>query len=299
MLVQTGRFRTARERAGMVEPPAVDPDPHVRAHLMKPLFDWCLGCGLKRSAKLNQVFSDRGTRMCVAVGIAAATVDDLRKQVAAEHDLLIDMADWLIRDSLRSSVSPYDVGQANERLAALGAMLESGGSAWKVDRSPPGLSLRVSNAERDAFAQATSVDDPATAYLREAWSAAWGVTKNGDLAHAKAVNALEAAFRREVTPRDDSASLGVIARDLRVKPEKLSARFDDARPQSDERRRPHAGALLLEKSLGIIFAANHRHAGADEHVKNSLDDGRDAVTLAAALIAMQRRGFLKRISKEQ
>lgn len=232
--------------------------------------------------------------MCIAIGVVANSLSDLSNQVTQDNDLLIDMADWLVNDSVRPD-SPLYRGRGEEkRLAALNEMLVVGGSAWAVDRDLPGLSLRVSDEERQTYEAATATEDTATAYLREAWAAAWGVSPNGDLACAKAIDALEAAFRREVCPNNDGASLGEIARDLSAKPEKWSARFGDARPRSDERRRPNAGVSLLSEGFGVIFAANHRHGTTDEHSTNSLDDGRDAVTLAAALIAMQRRGFLTR-----
>lgn len=294
-----GRFRTARERAGMVDPPAIDPDPLVRPHLVDPIFNLCAEAGIRRTnTRVNQL-NDRGVRMCVAVGITGSWIGDLRQQVESEPDLLIDLVDWLISERLRALANhdhEYNANRVENWLASVEQLLDTGGSAWTVDRGLPGLSLRVSNEERATYDVATSVADSATDYLREAWAAAWGVSPNGDLAYAKAVDALEAAFRREVCPKDDGASLGEIARDLGAKPEKWAARLADARPQSDDRRRPHAGVSLLGESLGIIFSANHRHGATDDHLKNSLDDGRDAVTMAAALIAMQRRGFLRRAS---
>ena len=71
--------------------------------------------------------------------------------------------------------------------------------------------------------------------------------------------------------------------------------MEDARDASDARRRADAGVSLIESVAGTIFAGNHRHAGAGIHVVNSLNDGRDAVTLAVALIAIQRRDFVTRL----
>lgn len=285
----------------MVGPPRLDPDPHMRPHLVNPVFDWCVGGAIARSPAEDrfQGLTARGSRMCVAIGVVANSLADLSKQVSEDHDLLIDMADWLVSDAVKPDSSLYKGRGEGKRLATLDEMLMIGGSAWAVDRDLPGLSLRVSDEERQVYETATATEDTATAYLREAWAAAWGVSPNGDLACAKAVDALEAAFRREVCPNNDGASLGEIARDLRAKPKTWSARFDDARPRSDDRRRPNAGVSLLSKSLGVIFAANHRHGATDEHSTNSLDDGRDAVTLATALIAMQRRGFLERTAEKR
>ena len=297
-----GRFRSARERAGMVPSPAQDPDPHIRRHLLGPLFEWCLTGHIRRLGTGVNRLNDRGTRLCVAIGIAAARVSDLRKQVESEPDLLIDMLDWLVREHVNGLSSPLEHGFRPNELSDVGswlsfadALLETGGSAWTVDRALPGLAQRVSAAERDELDRATGVDDAAAEYLREAWAAAWGVSPDGEVAYDKAIKALEAMFGPVVAPKNAGATLGQIAGHLHDKPEKWSARMDDARPVDHQRWQRAAGVSLIGSVAGTIFAANHRHARAGIHVANSLDDGRDAVTLAVALIAIQRRGFVTRL----
>lgn len=288
--------------------------------------DWCITQQIaepvspswRGSAGRQAALTQRGRRMCLELDIDAATFDDINEALKRKPALLLRILDWLVRDAHQRLLiaerarNPYGVTVGDHKvyraklkadvqrdINVLQGLLSSGNSAWTIDHAIRGLAHRLSSEERTTYETAISGGDVAAAYLQEAWAAAWGVLPNGDLACAKAVDALEAAFRREVCPNDDGASLGKIARDLRAKPEKWSARLDDARPRSDERRRPNAGVSLLSKSLGVIFAANHRHGATDEHSTNSLDDGRDAVTLATALIAMQRRGFLVRAAKEQ
>ena len=178
--VPTGRFRTARERAGMVEPPRIDPDPRIRPHLVAPLFSLCAEAGIRGASPEVNRLNDRGVRMCVAVGITGSRVTELEQQVEAEPDLLIDLVDWLIRERFGAAARrsyEYDASRVAIWLSSIERFLDTGGSAWTVDRDRPGLSLRVSNEEREAYAAATSVDDPVTAYLSEAWSAAWGVCR--------------------------------------------------------------------------------------------------------------------------
>ena len=282
----------------MIPPPPVDPDPHVREHLAGPLFEWCISRRIRRLGDL----SDRGKRMCVALRIVASTVKGLHGKVRSQPDVLIDMTDWLVSEQVLASrgreglpFGPSELETMRATFARVDNLLESGGSAWTVDLDLPGLTQRVSEAERDDFDRATAVDDPAAKYLREAWAAAWGVSPNGELAYDKAIKALEAMFRPVVAPKNAGATLGQIAGHLEAKPEKWSARMDDARPASGVRRRADAGVSLIEGVAGTIFAGNHRHAGAGTHAANSLDDGRDAVTLAVALIAIQRRGFVTRL----
>ena len=315
--------------AGDLSPTPRAPSPDFEDPLRRFVLDWCNSQEIAESALASwqetvrggSNLSQRGRRLCLELDIDVATLEDIQRQLDQQPTLLLRIIDWLVRaayarlqHAANSPVRPTRIEQmqimlggdveterarrirsARREINDLEGLLASGNSTWTVDPTVRGLAQRLSDEEQATFEAATEVGDSATAYLREAWAAAWGVSSNGDLAYSKAVDALEAAFRTEVCPKNDGASLGEIARDLDVKSEKWSARLTDARPQSDDRRRPHAGVTLLSESLGIIFSANHRHGSTDAHLKNTLDDGRDAVTLAAALIAMQRRGFLKRV----
>lgn len=297
------------------------PDKAVKPHLYERLKDWCIRQKITTRRRgeawrhnLDSPLTHRGEMMCVELKVVANTLQGLDAFIDYRHDRLLRVIDWLVREQAKplaellarerpegSTPKQWDAYIEKERrllrnqFAPLEELLSRGGSAWRVDVDPAGLFERVTDAEISGLKQATSVGDPAARYLLEGWEAAWGINPDGEKAHDRAIKALEAAFRCEVCPKNDGASLGDIARDLGAKPEKWSARLTDARPQSDDRRRLHAGVSLLSESLGIIFSANHRHGTTDAHSKNTLDDGRDAVTLAVALIAMQRRGFLERV----
>ena len=294
--------------------------------LRRFVLDWCITQGIaepalaswQESVRSGSNLSQRGRQLCLELDINAATLSDVHRELYQRPALLLRIIDWLVRAAyarlqraanspapfqvvLAGQVKAYREGRARpvrREIDDLEELLASGNSAWTVDPTVRGLAQRLSDEEQATFEAATEVDDPATDYLREGWAAAWGLNPDGGKAYDRAIKALEAAFRREVTPNHEGASLGEISRDLCAKPGKWSARLSDARPPSDDRRRPDAGVRLLAKSLGIVFSANHRHAGTDEHVENTLNDGRDAVTLAVALIAMQRRGFLERVEEQ-
>ena len=304
----------------LIPPRDLPPDKAVKLHLYERLKDWCIRQKITTQRRgeawrhnLGSSLTDRGEMMCVELKVSANTLQDLDAFIGRHHDRLLRVIDWLVREETKPlaqrlaaerpfHVTPDDWAahldderhRFRRQFAPLEELLSRGGSAWHVDVDPAGLFERVTDAEISGLKQATSAGDPAARYLLEGWEAAWGLNPDGEKAHDRAIKALEAAFRCEVCPKNDGASLGDIARDLGAKPEKWSARLTDARPQSDDRRRLHAGVSLLSESLGIIFSANHRHGTTDAHSKNTLDDGRDAITLAVALIAMQRRGFLRR-----
>lgn len=319
--------------AGDLSPTPRAPSLEFVDPLRRYVLDWCIDQGIAKPALASwqetvrggSNLSQRGRLLCLELDIDAATLSDVHRELYQQPTLLLRIIDWLVRAAYvrlqRAVNSPVRfnaieqmqirlvgdveterarrIRSARREIEDLEKLLARGNSAWTVDPTVRGLAQRLSDEEQATFEAATEVDDPVTAYLNEAWAAAWSVSPNGDLACSKAVDALEAAFRSEVCPKNDGASLGDIARDLGAKPEKWSARLTDARPQSDDRRRPNAGVSLLSEILGIVFSANHRHGSTDAHLKNSPDDGRDAVTLAAALIAMQRRGFLWRVEEQQ
>lgn len=175
----------------------------------------------------------------------------------------------------------------------LEALLRQGHSGWQAGVDPPGLVERVSQEERREYKAATADGDVAAQHLQAAWRAAWGIDEDGQRAFDEAVKALEAAFRPVAAPKDPGATLGKIAHYLDVKPDKWRARLVDARPPSSGGKGDGAGVQTLADLLRAIVAANRRHATDGARSQNSLDDGRDAVSLAVALVAMQRRGLIQ------
>ena len=175
----------------------------------------------------------------------------------------------------------------------LEALLRQGHSGWRAGVDPPGLVERVSEEERREYEAATAYDDVATQHLQEAWRAGWGIAEDGQKAFDEAVKALEAVFRPVAAPKDPGATLSKIAHYLDAKPDKWRARLTDARPASSGGNGDGAGVQALADLLRAIVAANRRHAAERTRSQNSLDDGRDAVSLAVALVAMQRRSFIQ------
>ena len=296
------------------------PSLNFEGSLQRFVLDWCLTQGIAESApaswekavRNDSSLSMRGRRLCLELEIDAATIGEIQRQLYRRQTLLPRIIDWLIRKAyIRRRQAAYvspplgQLLQAEKRayqaravrsvqreIDSLEGLLTSGNSAWTVDPTVRGLVRRLGAEEQSTFEAATAVDDPATAYLREAWEAAWGTNPNGETAHDKAIKALEAAFRPVVTPKSPGAKLNTIADHLRDGAKKWNARMESVVPwtQKDEER--YGGVRLVETAVRTVFAANYRHAGVDGHAANDLDDGRDAVTLAAALIALQRRGFL-------
>ena len=301
-----GRFISAREREGLVAPPDTAPDINVREHLLEPLATWAFRQGIANNS-FPRVLTDRGVQMCLQLRRRARDLGDLIGLVNQDPDLLIDIADWIVRDrvatlrrlQLTAREEPSWEASEKERwaseyveesLSALEAILSAGGSAWTVDGDDGALLLRVSAEEREILGQATAEDDSASTYLKEGWAAAWQVKPDGQVAMDKAVKALEAAFCPVATPNDPSPSLGKAANALEVGSAKWCVRFEPALSKNASKREIDP-VLGLAHQLRMVFQAQHRHAS-EGALENTLEEGRDAITLAVSLVALQRRGFL-------
>lgn len=310
---------------GLIPSRDLPPDKAVKPHLYERLKDWCIrqkitthrrGEAWRRN--LDSPLTDRGEMMCVELKVVANSLQDLDAFIDYRHDRLLRVIDWLVREQAKplaellarerpDHIMPerWDARVENERsslrnqFAPLEELLSRGGSAWRVDVDPAGLFERVTDAEISGLKQATSVGDDATDYLREGWAAAWGLNPDGEKAHDRAIKALEAMFRDVVAPKHPGAKLNDIANYLRDKPGNWTGRLQNALPASVRKGRSDHGVEIVESIARGVFAADCRHAGIEGYTTNDLDDGRDAITLAVALIAMQRRGFLRRIDEDQ
>ena len=209
--------------------------------------------------------------------------------------------------------------------APLEELLSRGGSAWRVDVDPAGIFERVTDSERKVFKEATSARDAAAEHLNAAWEAAWRVEPNGQVAFDEAVKAVEAALRAVVTPNDGTAQLGKIRGQLKASQEHYTSRLERT-PEGSEgqpatrgqlkasqehytsrlERTPEGsegqpappfaneGVQMIYELTGSLWRSHRRHGQTEKRVPHDVEEGRDAVTLATALIAMQRRGFLER-----
>ena len=316
-----------------IEAGEMSPTPRVRSPdfedpLRRYLLDWCIDQGIAKPAldswhetvRSGSSLSQRGRRLCLELDIDAATLEDVQRQLDQQPTLLLRIIDWLVRAAYarlrRAANSPVRPTRIEQTLIMLGEdveterarrirsarreindleeLLTSGNSAWTVDPTVRGLAQRLSDEEQATFEAATEVGDDATDYLREGWAAAWGLNPDGEKAHDRAIKALEAMFRDVVAPDYPAAKLNDIANYLRDKPEKWTGRLQNALPASVRKGRSDHGVEIVESIVRGVFAADCRHAVIEGHTANDPDDGRDAITLAVALIAMQRRGFLRR-----
>ena len=276
----------------------------VESHLTDPLWNWCRPYVASRKSGTNSyVLNPRGRRMCIALRLTVSSVSDLEDFTSRKPNALLNMADWLLQNNdspdyellrldhleqmLNEGGSAWQVAPDSKSLIdQLEQMLDEGGSAWRV--APDGKSLieRTLGAEHTAVELAAQGDDQIAADIHTAWSAAWRREEPSAVeAYAAAVKAVEGVLAPIVTPDDPKPSLGKIIPALRNKPEKWDTRF-----------RGVETVEALADMLDEVWRSQHRHGGGAE-LPNTLDEARDAVSIAVAVVGLCRRGFLERLDE--
>lgn len=180
-----------------------------------------------------------------------------------------------------------------EQVGRINVLLKDGRSAWQIAWPGGGLVPRIPREIEELFASVRDANSVAARHLEDAWQYAWGSEPNGDSAFQSAIRALEASFRLVVIPNNDSANLGDVARALSDKPEKWTSRLANHRGDAGEDADEN-GVSGLANILNMLWRCRLAHGESEQYRVNDIEDARDAVSLAAALIAMQHRGFLTR-----
>ena len=208
------------------------------------------------------------------------TTAGLKAVASTDPDTLLDVADWLLADGFGRAKNNKAVMKDFERSCAwLDWMLYEGSSAWEVGEPADHLTLRVPRELKREFAATVKSDDRIAEHLRDAWNAAWRRDDPSEVeAYNSAVKALEASLAPIVIPNNATATLGMVIAALRAKPEKWDTRF----------RGPET-VQALTAMLDELWKTNSRHAGMPP---NDLDEAQDAVTIAVAVVALVRRGFI-------
>ena len=180
-----------------------------------------------------------------------------------------------------------------EEVGKLNVLLKDGRSAWQITWPGGGLVRRIPREIEELYISTQDAHGAASRHLEDAWKYAWSSESNGDNAFQSAIRALEACFRAVVIPSNTSANLGDIARALLDKPRKWESRLANHRGDAGEDATEN-GVVGLANILETLWKCRLAHGESDQYRINNIEDARDAVSLAAALIAMQQRGFLAR-----
>ncbi|MBJ7331301.1 MAG: hypothetical protein JHC95_15515 [Solirubrobacteraceae bacterium] len=121
----------------------------------------------------------------------------------------LDVLDYALNHLVESRTNP-------DRAPMLGAILQDGGSAWEVTPAADEGNFVLTRRELGPVAEAIDglapASERAAAHLRTAWKELAGRAPSPDQAYFHALQAVEAAAKPVILPKDDAATLGKMLR---------------------------------------------------------------------------------------
>jgi hypothetical protein len=175
------------------------------------------------------------------------------------------------------------------RIRKLEEILADSGSLYRVDRQERRLVRRVDPTVQFAVDKAIATANPTVAnHLREAWVAAYGLSPDPDKAYDQAVLAVEELTCPLVSPSNNRATLGTVARDLRNQLSQWELNIGDTGTGQ-----PAAINTIIEM-LDLLWKGQSRHGGNSNSRQQTRAEGEFAVHMAAVLTQWLSTGLLLR-----
>jgi hypothetical protein len=152
--------------------------------------------------------------------------------------------------------------------------------------TPKGIQRKVDPAARAAAEAATQPDDEASDHLVEAWSNAYGRPTDASDAWDHAIKALEVVLIKVVVPKQDKPTLGHVVQHLRTQGHLWKLGLPG--PNGDYSVEP------LVAMLDLIWPNPDRHGNPQDRHVPSIEEARQAVQLAVAIMQWARDGQIVR-----
>ena len=212
-------------------------------------------------------------------GLRSRVAAALRTRIRGDVDelptgIILDVVDFVLRET--------DSWQA-DHLMSLEERLSEGGSAWRA--TPRGLERRVDETLRAVGESTFGTEARSAQHLRDAWHKASSRNPDASGAYRDGVRAVEAAYARIVSPRNERATLGTIIRDIRSDPSKFGVRL--------RARDSAANVCRLLAMLELLWQSEfdrHGTAGTSVPPNVSIEEARDAIALATTLVHLAQEG---------
>lgn len=177
---------------------------------------------------------------------------------------------------------------------ALEWILKNGKSAWTVGirNGEPGLAKRVVEGVQEAADYVMKESGTAGIKLARAWEALYGLHPNPDLAYSLAIKAVEDAAIPIVSPRNGTATLGTVLRDMRAQED-----WDLPMARKDDRT-PSGGVLL--GMMQMLWTGQHtRHGGQSDLPPLTHEEAVVGVSLAVTVVHWFTTNELVKRSKDR
>jgi hypothetical protein len=168
-------------------------------------------------------------------------------------------------------------------------ILEAGNSVWTAEFEE-GLFRRVEATATEAFEQAISPGDQASAHLHEAWLNAYGRHPDPSDAWDHAIKAVETVLTAIVEPSNSQATLGGGIGILRSQSSKWKLELRGrGRDQSVE---------PLVKMLELVWVDPNRHGSSNPEAPATIEEARALVHLAVTIVQWGRDGLIVKGSSQ-
>ncbi|GGU44528.1 hypothetical protein [Streptomyces violascens] len=265
-------------RLGRSEAEHDGPFEGVPAHLRDPLQSWVDDFLTARSYKDEETARAVCLRLRISAPGRGRSGGQYSSALAAtQDDELLDVIDELL--AYKAERRSVDRDAVHE----LAALLDFGGSAYRVAEALDGLEERVTPAVRDAVRQTitAAAAEPAVGsaadHLAAAWQSAYGRSPDPVRAYSESIKAAEAAAHAVVQPNHPKATLGTMLGEIKNARHKFSTVL--ATPPGGEPI-SHVEAMMR----ALWDGQTSRHGAQNATVHESLEASRAAVHLAAALV---------------
>ena len=257
-----------------------------------------LQVGFSRGASLSLIYWLEGE---FGYRTARSNFDALVMKVAMVCDIVLDprvqyqisLMRQLIDRAVKDGDTMLDVLDATLAKAShpsadsLRQLLADTNSAWTVREDGRALVSRVDATTTEAYQQATTPADDASAELQEAWAQAYGKEPDASDAWDHSIKAVEAVLIPIVVPGKEKANLGSVAGQLKANP--AGFRFV-IEPNPDA----PAGIRTIEEMIRLMWPNPDRHAGAKRRTPSN-EEARAVVHMAVTLVQWARDGAVARV----
>ncbi|SNX88171.1 hypothetical protein SAMN06272735_8607 [Streptomyces sp. TLI_55] len=195
-----------------------------------------------------------------------------------------------------ADTNPYSSGNygatARDLRTKLDYILTEGGSAYMVNPERDGLCRRVNETLRESLEAAVQAADKQTqgagTHLREAFSAAYGISPNPSVAYSQSVKAVEAVANPLFLPKSPEPTLGAVRSTLDQGRNKYEMVVQD-------RTGAPAGINAVVELLNLLWHGQRdRHAGGPTSQPVTQEAAETAVHAAALLVHWIATGAIRK-----
>jgi hypothetical protein len=205
--------------------------------------------------------------------------------VSYDSGRLLDVAEWVLGNRLSGDIAGYEATQT------LNGVLATAGSIYEVREDEGGkfyLSRRVTEEMKASAEDAMRPADKATSHLAAAWRAVYGRNPNPGHGYVQAVKAIEVVAIPVVSPKNGSATLGSVIRDMRASP--ANWRIELHHPNREDQ------TLAFVQALDLIWKGQLRHGDPrpDVPLDVTLPEAEATLHLAIPIVKWFRDGTVRR-----